>query len=45
MGQGTGLADCLIAGTCLRYSVPLATRNLRHFIRIPGLVLEPLTAS
>ncbi len=45
MGQGIGLADCLIAGTCLRYGVPLATRNIRHFGRIRGLVLEPLTAS
>lgn len=42
MGQGIGLADCLIAGTCVRYGVPLATRNVGRFRRIPELVLEPL---
>lgn len=39
-GQGIGMADCLIAGTCLAHSAPLLTRNRRHFARVDGLVLE-----
>jgi tRNA(fMet)-specific endonuclease VapC len=37
--QGTdiGVNDCLLAGTCLRFDLPLATRNTRHFERVAGL--------
>lgn len=40
-GAGTpiGVADTLIAGVCLRRGLPLATRNVRHLGRVPGLVL------
>lgn len=38
-GQPIGFADCLQAGTCLRYDLPLATRNRRHFERVAGLEL------
>jgi tRNA(fMet)-specific endonuclease VapC len=35
-------ADLLQAGTCLELGLPLATKNGRHFSRIPGLeVLTP----
>lgn len=41
-GQGIGHADAMIAATGLRYGLPLATRNRRHFSRIPGLeLLDP----
>lgn len=40
-GTPIGTRDTLIAGTCLRYAVPLATRNRRHFERVEGLVLLP----
>lgn len=38
-GEGIGFADCLQAGTCLRYDIPLATRNRKHFGRVHGLRL------
>ncbi|MDN5857687.1 MAG: type II toxin-antitoxin system VapC family toxin [Pseudonocardia sp.] len=38
-GCGIGFADCLQAGICLRYDLPLATRNRRHFERVAGLRL------
>jgi tRNA(fMet)-specific endonuclease VapC len=38
-GSGIGLRDALIAGTCLRFELPLATRNRRHFERVEGLLL------
>lgn len=41
-GQEIGSADCLQAGTCLRWDVPLATRNRKHFERVPGLRLVDL---
>jgi len=40
-GESIGLLDCLIAGICLRRDLPLATRNVRHFGRVPGLRLCP----
>ena len=30
-GTGIGFADCMQAGICLRYGLPLATRNRKHF--------------
>jgi tRNA(fMet)-specific endonuclease VapC len=39
-GSEIGIKDCLQAGICRRFSLPLATRNLRHFGRIPGLRLQ-----
>lgn len=38
-GQKIGMADCLIAGTCVRHNLPLASRNTRHFERVDGLKL------
>lgn len=38
-GLGIGFADCLQAGICLRYGVPLATRNRKHFGRVEELRL------
>lgn len=40
-GEPIGYRDTLIAGTCLRFDVPLATRNDRHFGRVDNLVLYP----
>jgi tRNA(fMet)-specific endonuclease VapC len=42
-GQDIGLADCLQAGICLRFDVPFATRNRKHFDRVAGLRLFDLT--
>lgn len=44
-GQPIGYRDTLIAGTCLRFDVPLATRNDRHFGRVDDLALYPDRAS
>jgi tRNA(fMet)-specific endonuclease VapC len=41
-GEGIGSADYLVAGVCIANGLPLLTRNLRHFRRVPGLALEPL---
>ncbi|MGH8913857.1 MAG: type II toxin-antitoxin system VapC family toxin [Acidimicrobiia bacterium] len=41
-GRGIGLADALQAGTCLRHGLPFATRNRKHFERIPELELVDL---
>ena len=38
-GQDIGLADCLQAGICLNFDLPFATRNDKHFNRVPGLRL------
>lgn len=38
-GTPIGMADCLQAGICLRHGLPLATRNRRHFDRVPQLQL------
>jgi tRNA(fMet)-specific endonuclease VapC len=38
-GQDIGMADCLQAGICLKYDLPFATRNRKHFNRIAGLRL------
>lgn len=42
-GEPIGFADCLQAGICLRYDLPLATRNRKHFSRVDGLVLADLS--
>jgi tRNA(fMet)-specific endonuclease VapC len=39
-GRGIDVKDSLQAGICLRFDLPFATRNLRHFERVPGLRLE-----
>jgi predicted nucleic acid-binding protein len=31
------MADCLQAGICLNFDLPLATRNRKHFTRVEGL--------
>lgn len=38
-GQDIGLADCLQAGICLKFDLPLATRNHKHFGPVAGLQL------
>ncbi len=38
-GLDIGVKDSLLAGTCLRFGLPLATRNTRHFKRVEGLRL------
>ena len=41
LGLEIGVNDSLVAGTCLRFGLPLATRNVRHFERVAGLRLIP----
>jgi tRNA(fMet)-specific endonuclease VapC len=43
-GVGIGPADTLQAGVALRFGLRLATRNVRHFSRIPGLTLADVGA-
>jgi predicted nucleic acid-binding protein len=45
-GQGLliGTNDLWIAATALAYDMPLATRNRRHFSRVPGLRLASYDA-
>lgn len=43
-GSAVGLADALQAGICIRFGLPLATRNRNHFERIPDLELVDLSA-
>lgn len=41
-GKGIDVRDALQAGVCLDADLPLVTRNVRHFERVPGLrVLRP----
>jgi tRNA(fMet)-specific endonuclease VapC len=44
-GTGIGFVDCLQAGICLRYGLPLATRNRKHFERVEGLQLIDVEAA
>jgi tRNA(fMet)-specific endonuclease VapC len=44
-GAGLGMADYLIAGTCLSRRAILLTRNRKHFERVPGLALATMSAS
>lgn len=39
-GTAIGMADSLIAGTCLDRGATLLTRNAKHFERVPGLSLS-----
>jgi len=41
-GRTIGMADYLIAGTCLAHAASLLTRNRSHFERVPGLRLAAL---
>ena len=43
-GARIGVQDALIAGICRRFDLPLATRNVRHFRRVPGLELIEVPA-
>jgi len=36
-GRAIDVRDALQAGVCLDAGVPLVTRNVRHFERVPGL--------
>ncbi len=38
-GTPIGTADYLIAGICLARSAVLLTRNRKHFVRVPGLIV------
>jgi tRNA(fMet)-specific endonuclease VapC len=41
-GRGVDVRDALQAGVCLDADLPLVTRNVRHFERVPGLrVVRP----
>ena len=40
-GQLFGANDLWIAATALTYKLPLVTRNLAHFERVPGLDVRP----
>jgi tRNA(fMet)-specific endonuclease VapC len=44
-GQDIGMADCLQAGICLKFDLPFATRNRRHFTRVEGLRLLDFNAA
>lgn len=44
-GRDIGLADYLQAGTCLRFDLPFATRNRKHFDRVVGLSLVDVDAA
>ncbi len=39
-GQLIGIEDVLIAASAITYRLTLVTANVRHFIRIEGLVVE-----
>lgn len=41
-GQTIGMGDYLIAGIAVSRSLPLLTRNRRHFERVPGILLVEL---
>lgn len=41
-GIDIGVKDSFIAGICEAYNMPLLTRNINHFNRIPGLKLLAL---
>jgi tRNA(fMet)-specific endonuclease VapC len=43
IGQPIEENDILIAATALYHDLPLATRNLAHFNRVPGLALDDWT--
>jgi tRNA(fMet)-specific endonuclease VapC len=38
-GKPIGMADCLIAGVCIRHKATLLTRNREHFSRVGRLML------
>ncbi len=39
-GRPIDMPDLLLAATALAYDLTMVTRNLRHFDRVPGLVVE-----
>lgn len=39
-GRGVGANDLWIAATGLAYGMPVVTRNVEHFRRVPGLEVE-----
>lgn len=41
-GQDIGIKDAFIAAMCEIHKLPLLTRNVRHFSRVPGLKLLSL---
>ena len=42
-GLSIGMADSLIAGVALTNGIPLLTRNRKHFERVHGLQLVPVS--
>jgi len=41
IGRPTGDMDALIASVAIRHQEPLVTSNVRHFVDIPEIELEP----
>ena len=39
-GDGIDVRDAMQAGICLEAGAPLVTRNMRHFARVPGLLVS-----
>jgi predicted nucleic acid-binding protein len=39
--QRIGEIDSLIAGVCLNHGMPIITRNVKHFQRVPNLIVIP----
>jgi len=39
-GEGLDIRDAMQAGICLEAGAPLVTRNIRHFARVPGLLVS-----
>lgn len=39
-GTPIGLLDTMIAATCITTKMPLVTRNVKHYAKIPGLQVE-----
>jgi predicted nucleic acid-binding protein len=38
-GNGIEIRDAMQAGICLEAGAPLVTRNMRHYARVPGLLV------
>lgn len=45
IGQPLAHADLQIAATAIQYNYELVTGNLRHFSRVPGLIINPALAN
>ena len=43
IGQPIDATDALVAATAIEHNLTLVTRNLRHYRRVPGLILHQPT--